>query len=111
MFQLWPLTRSIHYGAILVPKSALHEAMHGLAAFSAADAEDGVSVFMFLERPTFQDMHQEGDGRDMIVFQIFDSNGDVHSRTVFSWILNLPGAIEMTQSGSMLDVVKIQGKL
>jgi hypothetical protein len=85
--------------------------MHGLAAFSATDVEDGVSVFMFLERPKFQDMHQEGDGRDMIIFQIFDSNGDVHSRAAFSWILDLPGAREMTQSGSMLDAVRVQGKL
>ena len=83
--------------------------MRDLAAFSASDVDPGVSLFMFLERPKFQNMHQDKDGGDLLVFQIFDVNGELHSRAVFSWILALPEVVDLTQSGSMLEAVRIQG--
>jgi hypothetical protein len=109
MFKLHPIIRDIHFGTIIAPKSALQQAMEDMATFSTSNADPGVSVFMFLEQRKFQDMHDHDTQEDSLVFQIFDSNGQAHGREAFSWILDLPGSVDMTRVGSMLEAIKTQG--
>lgn len=80
-----------------------------MSSFSASELDAGVSVFMFLEQKKFQGMYDHEGGEGLIVFQIFDSNGQVHGRKAFDWILELPGAIDSTREGHMLEVIKTQG--
>lgn len=65
---------------------------------------------MFVEKQTFQAMHESNGDGDNIVFQVFDPNGEVHGRQTFSWLLELPEAKDFTRVGSMLDAIRIQGK-
>ncbi|KAH7308908.1 FAD binding domain-containing protein [Stachybotrys elegans] len=115
IFQLHPISRSIYYGTVIAPMSALTEVTHRISEFSTSTTVDpGVSAFMFIQREKFRAMHEsnesKGDG-DVLVFQLFDLNGETHGRQAFSWALELPGAKDFTREGSMLDVIKIQDRV
>lgn len=105
------ISRSIFCGTIIIPKPSLSTAVKGLVAFMAGPVDPGVSAFMFLERPKFNAMHIDGDiGGDIVIFQVFDRHGRVHGKQTFSWLLELPGVVDMTIETNMLGVIKLQGR-
>ncbi|CEJ86181.1 hypothetical protein VHEMI04031 [[Torrubiella] hemipterigena] len=106
------ISRSIFCGTIIIPKSSLSTAVKGLVAFMAAPVDPGVSAFMFLERPKFNAMHLDGDIEgDIVIFQIFDRHGQAHGKQTFSWLLELPGVMDMTIETNMLGVIKLQDRV
>lgn len=55
------------------------------------------------------DHDHEANQEELLVFQVFDSNGGAHGRRAFEWILSLPGAQDFTREGTMLQAIKTQG--
>jgi hypothetical protein len=100
---------SVYCGTILAPKSSLPEAAAHISRFTTSAVDPGVSLFMFIQRESFQSMHTvDFDEPDALVFQVFDTNGEAHGRQTFKWALDLPGAQDFTKTGTILEVIRVQ---
>ncbi|KAM0378381.1 hypothetical protein ACHAPY_006069 [Fusarium culmorum] len=72
----------------------------------------GISLFMFVEKDKFQNMHDVDVGEhDALVFHVFDASGEEHGRQTFKWALDLPGAQDFTKMGTILEVIRIQDRV
>ncbi|KAF4873584.1 FAD-linked oxidoreductase [Colletotrichum siamense] len=112
IFKLHPSPASVFHGTIVAPRSVLPQAIPHLSRFSASSVDPGISVFMFIEKDKFQNMHDVDAGEhDALVFHVFDVSGKEHGRTTFKWALDLPGAQDFTKMGTILEVIRIQDRV
>lgn len=110
VFRLHETPPSVYYGTIVAPRSSLPEAAAHISRFSTSVVDPGVSLFMFIQKGSFQGMHKVNfDEPEALVFQMFDTNGEAHGRQTFKWALDLPGAQDFTRTGTILEVIRIQG--
>ena len=99
---------------VLLPRTCKAEIAAGIASMDDPShanyiGDDGrVSFFVYdLAGPHVR--HFGGDGEeDVLVIQVYDAHGEAHGRKVFSWVLEIPGAIDTTKVMSLRDVANLQ---
>ncbi|KAL3587315.1 hypothetical protein FPOAC2_14066 [Fusarium poae] len=112
IFRLHPLAASVYHGTIVAPRSVLPQAIPHVSHFSTSSVDPGISLFMFIEKDKFQNMHDVDVGEhDALVFHVFDASGEEHGRQTFKWALDLPGAQDFTKMGTILEVIRIQDRV
>jgi hypothetical protein len=109
--------QDIWAGMILIPRTRKADIAAGIASMDDPShanyiGDDGkVSLFLYdLAGPHVR--HVSGDRmhseEDVHVIQVYDAHGEDHGRKVFSWALQIPGAIDTTRVLNIRGVANLQ---